>query len=200
MGNDDLIAAYLADLDYQVYRQEEGYDPPPISTKESLTVSSKAIVPEGFYVDMPDEAPPLGFDPLAPSFSWQEVYPDNFWNEENIKARKAALGGWPVLTPKRIVIRPVVDPEEKEPDLSPRIVLEFEEGGPALVFNKSRCQMAGAITGTGNPQLWAERLGRIVLSWGDFNKRLQLVFERAPGEVGKNGRRTVDETNQELFG
>lgn len=199
MGNDDLIAAYLADIDYQVYRQGDGYGRPPIA-KESLTVSKNAIVPEGFVVDMPNEAPALGFDPLAPSFSWQEVYPDNFWNEENIKARRAALGGWPVLTPKRVVIRPVIDPEEKEPDLSPRIVLEFEESGPALVFNKSRCQMAAAITGTSNPQLWAERLGKIELMWGDFNKRLQLVFERAPGEVGKNGRKTVDAVNEELFG
>lgn len=197
MGNDDLIAAYLADIDYQVYRQEEGYDPPPISEKEMVTVKDKAIVPAGFAVDMPDEAPALGFDPLAPSFSWQEVYPDNFFNEENIKARKAALGGWPVLTPKRIVVRPVVDPEDKEPDLSPRFVLEFEESGPALVFNKSRCQMAERLTGTSNPHFWAERLGKIVLMWGDFNKRLQLVFERAPGE---NGRKTVKQTNDELFG
>jgi hypothetical protein len=77
-------------------------------------------------------------------------------------------------------------------------VLEFEENGPALVFNKSRCQMAQRITGTSNPQRWVEKLGKIVLFWGDFNKRPQLVFEPVPEEK-PNGRKTVDEVNDQLF-
>lgn len=198
MGNDALIAAYLADIDYQVYRQQGGYDPPP-NYQDGGNIMGNLTVREQFAVDMPNDAPPLGFDPMAQSFSWQEVYPDNFWNEENIKARKEALGGWPVLTPKRMVVRPVVDPEEKVPDLSPRLVMEFEEAVPALVFNKSRCQIAAKYSGSSNPARWVEKLGRIVLMWGDWNKKPQLVFEPAP-ETKANGKRTVEQTNEELFG
>lgn len=68
-----------------------------------------------------------------------------------------------MLTPARVVIRPVVVPEDKEPDLSPRILMEFEEGVPALVFNKSRCQMAEKIASTPNPALWPQRLGPMVV-------------------------------------
>jgi hypothetical protein len=145
-------------------------------------MSTQLVKREFFVVEMPDQAPALGFDPSLESFSWQEIYPDNYWNEENCKARREALGGWPVLKPARVVIRPVIDPEDKEPDLSPRIVMEFEGSGPALVFNKSRCQMAAAIARTPNPAKWAERLGHIVLFWGDFNKRLQLCIDAAPDE------------------
>jgi hypothetical protein len=177
----------------------------------SKSNGKELVVRDGFAVAMPDEAPALGFDPMADGFSWQDVYPSNYWSEDHIKAKKEALGGWPVLTPDYVALQPVVDPEEKDPDLSPKIVLYFKEAGPALVFNKSRCELATKFAGTSDPRQWAKRLGPIVLMWGDYNKRLQLVFEPAPHEDQpewtkpptkgrRNVQEVVDRVNEDLFG
>ena len=169
--------------------------------------SSKAVAKqESFIVDMPGNAPALGFDPDAPSFNWREVLPSNFWNMDELEERRKQLGGWPVLTPARVVIKPVYDPAEyegKEPppsELTPKIVIEFAEAAPALVMNKSRCEMATQITGTPNPAKWAAKLPRLVLSVGVYNRKGQIVFEPAPN--GKTGLEDVslDQLNEELFG
>jgi hypothetical protein len=164
---------------------------------EAKMNDNNSLVKNGnnFVIEMPNNAPALGFDPLADSFSWYEVMPDNYWNEENVKAKRDVLGGWPVLTPGRIVIKPVIDPEDKDPDLSPRIVMEFAENVPALVFNKSRCQLATRFAGTPNPRFWADKLDKICLEWGEFNKHLQLIF--SPVDNLPNG---MAELNDELFG
>ncbi|MCA9923065.1 MAG: hypothetical protein KC421_11870 [Anaerolineales bacterium] len=163
---------------------------------------SKAVAKqEMFTVDMPDNAPALGFDPAAPSFNWREVLPSNFWSMDELEERQQQLGGWPVLTPARVVIKPVYDPAEyegKEPppsELVPKIVLEFAEASPALVMNKSRCEMATKITGTSNPAKWAAKLPRLVLINGVYNKKAQIVIEPAPnGETAD-----LDDLNADLF-
>ncbi|MBX3057666.1 MAG: hypothetical protein KF770_14465 [Anaerolineae bacterium] len=171
--------------------------------------NSQPAVHEPFAIEMPDEAPALGFDPMSEGFSWQEVYPSNYWNMERLDERKQQLGGWPVLTPARIVIKPVYDPSEFDgrtppPEaLAPRIVLEFAESVPALVFNASRCEIASKITGTPNPQKWATLLPPLMVSNGIYNKKAQIVFELAP-TVAPPARPLSDEeaerVNEELFG
>lgn len=151
-----------------------------------------AAVPAGFAVEMPDHAPALGFDPAAPGFSWREVMPSNYWSIDELEERKRQLGGWPVLTAARVVIKPVYDPAEydgKAPpaeELRPKIVLEFAESAPALVLNKSRCQQVTELTGTPNPALWAERLGAVALEVGLLNKRAQILLAPAPDDDPEN--------------
>jgi hypothetical protein len=148
-------------------------------------MSEKSIKPAGaeFVVDMPDRAPALGFDPSDPAFTWRAVYPSNFWNLEELEERRKQLGGWPVLTPARVVIRPVFDPSDydgKEPPaeaLKPKLVIEFAEAAPGLVLNKSRCEMLTRMTGSPNPQLWAARLGPVSLSVGVFGGKAQIIVE-----------------------
>lgn len=185
-----------------------------------------AITPvQPFAVEMPDDAPALGFDPQAESFSWHDVLPANYWNLDLLEAKAAILGGNPVLTPARIVIKPVVDPEEKDPDLTPKIVLEFAEGGPALVFNKTRCVLATKLTGTPNPRAWADALPPLELYAGAYREMasaMQILFRpvaaAANGRGSSNGRGhestdaeieaamgtppayTMDNANDDLFG
>jgi hypothetical protein len=156
-----------------------------MSTGKAITV----INPDKFIVNMPDEAPALGFDPLAADFSWQAVYPANYWNLEDLEARIQDIGGNPVYTPARISIEPVIDPEDKTPDLSPKVVIYFEELCPKLVLNRTRCSLAEKFTGTRNPQRWAELLGPIELYPGvarDFSMSQQILF-RPVGDVTRNG-------------
>lgn len=168
-------------------------------------MSGKSVAKrESFAVDMPENAPALGFDVNDPAFSWRQVMPSNFWNMDMLQERHDQLGGWPVLTPARVVIKPVYDPADydgKEPppsELTPKIVLEFEERAPALVFNKTRCELATAITGTPNPARWAERLGPIMLAVGVKNSKAQILFERATKPAGNGD--DLDDLNEELFG
>lgn len=159
-----------------------------------------------FEVDMPDNAPPLGFDPGAESFSWRDVLPSNYWNLDLLDEKIAALGGNPVLTPARIVIKPVEDPEVPEAlqDLSPRIVMEFAESAPALVFNKTRCTLMARITGTQNPARWIGNLGelRLELYAGaarDFSTAMQILFR--PVTANGDGKAAdIGAVNDELFG
>ena len=139
-----------------------------------------------FAVAMPDHAPALGFDPSDPAFTWRAVYPSNYWNMDELEERRRQLGGWPVLTPARVVVKPVYDPAEfdgKEPppeELRPKLVLEFVEAAPALVLNKSRCELLTDITGTPNPTRWAALLGPVELSVAVLNKKAQIAINPAP--------------------
>jgi hypothetical protein len=114
---------------------------------------------------------------------------------EGLEERKEALGGWPVLTPSHMALQPVFDPQDPEDkrDMSPKLVMYFKENSPALVFNKSRAQMASKFTGTRNPRYWVQNLPRIVLMTGIWNQKAQIVFELAPPDAD------VDEINDELF-
>lgn len=179
-------------------------------------MSKNAVaVPQTFEVAMPDNAPALGFDPNAESFNWREVLPSNYWSMDELEERRQQLGGWPVLTPARIVIKPVYDPAEYDgrpvpaEELAPKLVLEFIESSPALVMNKSRCEMASKITGTPNPAKWAALLPALVLSVGVYNRKAQIIFEPAPANGMKNGNgrhnsqtaaMSEDEVNEALFG
>jgi hypothetical protein len=171
------------------------------------------VIREGsFIVEMPDNAPALGFDPMAENFNWREVLKSNYWNIDELKERRSQLGGWPVLTPARIVIKPVYDPSDYEgkpvpqSELAPKIVLEFVESVPALVFNKTRCDLATQITGTPNPARWATLLPQLELIVGEYNKKVQIGFEAvpdwtAPKANGKaNGKAAdVEDINDDLF-
>jgi hypothetical protein len=191
-------------------------------TKELFIMAAKsngkelAIKEGSFLVEMPDTAPVLGFDPMAENFNWREVLPSNYWNMEELEERKKQLGGWPVLTPARIVIKPVYDPAEWEgkavpqSELAPKIVLEFVESVPALVFNKTRCDLATQITGTPNPARWATLLPQLELIVGVYNKKAQIGFEAVPDWAapkandkanGKaNGKAAdVEDINDDLF-
>jgi len=171
-----------------------------------------------FVVDMPDNAPALGFDPMAESFSWRDVLPSNYWNLDLLEERVAILGGNPVVTPARIVIKTVDDPEidEDKQDRSPKIVLEFVENVPALVFNKTRCTLATQMTGTPNPAKWAALMPPLELYAGAFREManaMQILFRPTVGTgsayAGKNGNGSAvpnsqrgvggDDLNDDLF-
>lgn len=179
---------------------------------------SNALV-TGFIVDMPLNGPALGFDPYAESFTWHDVLPSNYWNLDLLEEKAAALGGNPIVTPARVRIQPVVDPDvpEGQQDLSPKIVLEFAENVPALVFNKTRCTLATKITGTANPAKWAELLPPLELYAGayrDMAAAMQILFRplkqaasapaAAPtnGRAARNSERIIDgdKLNDDLFG
>ena len=178
-------------------------------------MSNKPAVRQTFAVEMPDEAPVLGFDPNAESFSWRDVLPSNYWNLDILEEKVAALGGNPVVTPARVVIQPVIDPEEKDPDLAPKIVMEFVENVPALVFNKTRCTLAQKLTGTQNPRLWAERLPTLELYAGAYREMaaaMQILFRPVAAADPRSEERlsritdrpgngyTAEDANEELFG
>lgn len=152
-------------------------------------MNNQIFDPTAFAIEMPNQAPPLGFDPNAASFNWRDVMPNNYWSMDELEERRKQIGGWPILTPLRVVIKPVYDPAEWEgkeipqDELAPKLVLEFAESAPALVLNKSRCEMVTRIVGSANPRHWAKGLGRIVLSVGVFNKRAQIGIEPAPPEI-----------------
>jgi len=165
---------------------------------------------ETFLVDMPLTAPALGFDPFAEGFSWHDVLPSNFWNLDLLEEKIVALGGNPVVTPARVVIKPVVDPEidEDKQDLSPKIVMEFAENVPALVFNKTRCTLATKMTGTSNPARWAQMLPPLELYAGayrDMAAAMQILFRPVrqaqptqpaqPARPAANGRSTRNSEN-----
>jgi hypothetical protein len=180
-----------------------------------MSNKNAVALPQTFTVDMPDNAPALGFDPAAESFNWREVLPSNYWSMDELEERRQQLGGWPVLTPARVVIKPVYDPAEwegKEPpasELAPKIVLEFAEASPALVMNKSRCEMASKMTGTPNPARWGELLPALVLVVGVYNRKAQIVIEPAPANGmprngngrhnGKTAEMSEEEVNAALF-
>lgn len=139
----------------------------------TLDPSLKALV-----LDMPDHAPPLGFDPMADGFDWSDVLPDNYWSMELVQARTAALGGAPIYTPSHVTVQPVFDPTmaEKDRDMTPKLVMYFVENAPGLVLNKSRCELATELTGSRNPAYWARSLGPIALEVGILNGKAQIVF------------------------
>lgn len=176
--------------------------------------------PNRFVVEMPDNAPALGFDVNADGFNWRDILPSNFWNMDELQERYDTLGGWPVFTPARIVIKPVYDPSEYDDgkpipthELAPKIVMEFEESVPALVFNKTRCDQATEATGTPDPRRWCELLGPVELRVGVFNKKAQIGIVPVNRPARPNGKArpantprttqrpvTVDAVNDELFG
>jgi len=163
-----------------------------------------------FIVDMPLNGPALGFDPYAESFTWHDVLPSNYWNLDLLEEKATALGGNPIVTPARVRIQPVVDPDvpEAQQDMSPKIVLEFAENVPALVFNKTRCTLATKITGTANPARWAELLPQVELYAGayrDMAAAMQILFRPVrqaqpaqpaqPARPAANGRSTRNSDN-----
>lgn len=175
---------------------------------------NKSLLPtETFVVAMPGDAP-LSFDPFAEGFTWHDVLPANYWNLDLLEEKAAALGGNPVVTPARIVIQTVVDPEvpEAQQDKSPKLVMEFVESVPALVMNKTRCTIATKLTGTPNPAKWAELLPILELYAGayrDMAAAMQILFRPARAEpaakANGSGRRVTvpvdgDRLNEDLFG
>lgn len=132
-------------------------------------------------VEMPAHIP-LGFNPNAEDFDWSEVYPANYWSLELLNEMKTAGKPDPVVTPHMVKFQPVYDPEHPPHmrDMRPKIVMYFKENVPALVMNKSRCQLASEMTGTRDPKQWVPALKLpIVLKKGEYNNRLQIVFDWA---------------------
>lgn len=177
------------------------------------------VINDRFVIAMPDNAPALGFDPNSDTFNWRDVMPSNYFSMEELTEMHDLMGGWPVYTPARVVIKPVYDPSEFEgkpvpqSELAPKIVMEFEESAPALVFNKSRCDMATKATGTPDPRRWAELLGPVVLSVGVYNQKAQVIIQPVQAQARPNAKTrpanaptrtgrpvTVDQINDELFG
>lgn len=172
---------------------------------------NKMMIYNRFVVDMPAEAAPLGFDPMLDTFSWADVYPANYWNRDELLSRIAVLGGNPVYTPAVIKIQAVIDPESKDPDLSPKLVLHFEENVPALVLNRTRCSILTHVTGTPNPRLWLEKIGKVELSLGvarEFSAAEQILItpivrpasRPASRPTSRPTNQAVDDLNDDLFG
>lgn len=182
-----------------------------MSTKDNAVVP---FDPNRFALEMPDNAPPIAFDIADPGFNWRQVMPSNYWNRDELKQRKQELGGWPIYTPARMVVKPVYDPSDYEENkpipphaLAPKLVMEFAEACPALVMNKSRCEMATALTGTSDPRQWINKLGPVALSVGEYNYKIQIIIERAPQNGRANGNGTGngngksnEDLNKEIFG
>lgn len=178
--------------------------------------NSNSVVPREFLVDMPANAPALGIDPYSDSFCWRDILPQNYINLDWLEDTTQLLGGNPIATPARVVIKPVIDPEEKEPDLTPKIVLEFEESNiPALVMNRTRCTLMTKLAGTPNPSRWVGNLAgmRLELYAGserDFSAAMQPLFRPVPGthEAWERNRPAAspvggmsdEEVNDDLFG
>ncbi|MBE2198484.1 MAG: hypothetical protein IAE79_07715 [Anaerolinea sp.] len=172
------------------------------------------LTAETFVVAMPNDAAPLGFDPFNDGFTWHDVLPANYWNLDLLEEKAAAMGGNPVVTPARIVIQTVVDPEvpEAQQDKTPKLVMEFVENVPSLVLNKTRCTLATQLTNTPNPAKWVGLLPRLELYAGayrDMAAALQILFRpvtNGNGNGNGNGRRAaapaapVDSVNEDLFG
>lgn len=160
----------------------------------SNSVATVSYDPTRFALEMPDRAPAMGFDVNAETFNWRDVMPSNYFNMDDVMERKDRLGGWPVFTPARIVIKPVYDPSEwdgKEipaSELIPKVVMEFEEHGPALVFNRTRCEQATEATGTPDPRRWAELIGPVSLVVGVFNKKAQIGIVPVTATARPNGK------------
>lgn len=169
------------------------------------------LTAETFVVAMPNDAAPLGFDPFNDGFTWHDVLPANYWNLDLLEEKATAMGGNPVVTPARIVIQTVVDPEvpEAQQDKTPKLVMEFVENVPSLVLNKTRCTLATKLAGTPNPAKWGELLPTLELYAGayrDMAAALQILFRPVANGNG-NGRRaaaapaaSVDSVNEDLFG
>lgn len=179
----------------------------------SKSKNETALVdPNTFMMKMPNAAPPVKFDINDPLFNWRMILTSNYWNMDALDEKKREMGGWPVFTPLRMVVKPVYDPsdyDENEPippeALIPRLVMEFAEAVPGVVMNKSRCEMVSNLTGTPDPRRWVERLGPVVLLNGIYNKKAQICIEAAPrangngkGNPGNAG--TVEDINDDLFG
>lgn len=173
-----------------------------------------ALAPR-FTVDLADNAPALAVDPFSETFSWQDIYQDNYWNTENLPARREALGGWPVVTVSHVSIEQVQsDPERPDPNKAPDIVLAFNEYNLRLVCNKTRAKMIAQIAGTPNPALWPDALPPLELYVGvirEMSLANQVLVRPAPVEKPRangNGNRatppigkiTVDDVNADLFG
>lgn len=176
-------------------------------SKKNGSNQELAIRDDSFVVAM--NGARLDFDPFAESFSWRDVLPSNYWNLDLLEEKQQALGGNPVVTPMRVVIKPVEDPEvpEAQQDNSPKIVLEFAENVPALVFNKTRCTLATKMTGTPNPAKWAALLPPLELYAGAFREMaaaVQILFR--PADVGAASPKEpvneadIDQINDDLFG
>ena len=164
--------------------------------------STAVVAPATFEIDMPNPES-LGFDHTAASFDWAEVLPDNYWSMEGLEARRKSLGGWPVLTPDKVVVQAVYDPQDAEDkrDMSPKLVMYFTESAPALVLNKSRCQMLSDQTKTRNPTQWVGRLGQVVLESGIYNGKAQICIYVADDTAdGFDTGPDVTEMNDILFG
>jgi hypothetical protein len=187
-----------------------------------LLMNNQIVTAETFVVAMPNDAAPLGFDPFSDGFTWHDVLPANYWNLDLLEEKVAALGGNPVVTPARIVIQTVVDPEvpELQQDKSPKLVMEFVENVPALVMNKTRCTLATKLTGTPNPARWAKAMPALELYAGayrDMAAAMQILFRpvaapkptaaakpAANGKPVPNSKRGIptdgDALNDDLFG
>lgn len=180
-----------------------------------------AVRPQ-FSVEMPAEALPLGFDTDAEKFSWMDVYPSNYWTVEALLGRIELLGGNPVYTPAEIRLQAVIDPEDRDPDLSPKLVMYFDENVPALVLNRTRCAILTRATGTPDPRRWVALCHQVELSVGvarDYSQIQQILIAPIisqpkpqpppkPQPKGGNGRYAtnrratedlVDSLNDDLF-
>lgn len=177
-----------------------------------MSKNNLPVAPDPFIVALDPNAPALGFDPLADNWNWQDVLPDNYFNIVNLEAKRDTLGGWPIFTPKCVVLKSVPDPEEKDPDLSAKLVLQFHETTMEMVLNKTRCHRAQKLTGTPNPKKWAELLPKLEVYVGverEMATSEQVLFRPAPGEAPApaptNGKASkpvipVEKINDDLFG
>ena len=113
-----------------------------------------------------------------------------------------------------MIVQPGINPEAKEPDMSPRLVMEFVEAAPVLVLNKTRCTLAQKLTGTPNPRRWAELLPPLEIYAGanrDFSAAMQILFRpvaaadpRKGESKSRSSKRSdngsaIDKANEDLF-
>ena len=143
--------------------------------------STTQHINSNLILEMPDGLA-LGFNPSLDNFDWSDVLPSNYWSLEALQEKFEDTGTYPVITPDYVKIQVITDPEkaDDQQDLSPKLVLYFKEATPALVLNKSRCQLISKMTGTRNPAKWLSILkDPIQLEAGILNGKAQITFKVA---------------------
>jgi hypothetical protein len=144
---------------------------------------------------------PQGMNVNDNSFSWTNIYPDNYFNLDGVASRARTIGGWPVFTISAVVIDRVVDPEAKEAlqDKTPKIIVEFQETSTRLVMNKTRCRMMEALTGSPHPAQWGAVMPKIVLYVGvEKGKEQVLIGHPTTTKLPTAPTSVVETTDSEL--
>lgn len=156
----------------------------------------------GFAVTLPSDAPQLDVDFSAPTLSWRDIYPDNYWNKDLLREKQQQLGGNPVYTVKAVVVKPVVNPDDAIPDLTPKIVVQFHETPVELVCNKTRCLLFSKLAQTRDMRHWAANLADQPLElyigeFSDMSASNQILIRLAPDVETAVSVATI---NNDLFG
>lgn len=157
------------------------------SKAKSKTTDLAVVTP--LYVELPDNAPALGFDPLV-DFDWSLVYAQKYLSAEWLEELHEQTGQWLRASVESIGLEQVqVDADDPDPNKAPDIILKLPGTMPKIVMNKSRCTQMARICKTRSPRLWLQRLdGRelefYVGTFRKFSTAAQVLIRLADDPTG----------------